>query len=56
MLLNQELLHTLDSKVRWKNAMLKLEMAKAYDRMDWRFIYSILEAFRFDQLWIDRIR
>lgn len=30
--------------------MLKLHMAKAYNRMNWGFIYSILEAFGFDQL------
>lgn len=36
--------------------MLKLNMAKVYDHMDWEFIYSILEAFGFDHLWIDRIR
>jgi hypothetical protein len=55
-LLTQELLHTLDDKVRGGNVMLKLDMAKAYDRMDWGFIYSILAEFGFDQLWIDRIR
>lgn len=33
--------------------MLKLDMAKANDHMDWEFIYAILEAFGFDQLWID---
>jgi hypothetical protein len=55
-LLTQELLHTLDNKMRGGNVMLKLDMAKAYDRMDWGFIYSILEASGFDQLWIDRIR
>lgn len=42
--------------MRGGNVMLKVDMAKAYDRMDWGFIYSILEAFGFNQLWIDRIR
>jgi len=36
--------------------MMKFDMAKAYDRIDWGLIYSILEAFGFDQLWIDLIR
>lgn len=30
-------------------------MLKAYDLMDWGFIYFILEGFGFDELWIDRI-
>ncbi|KAL2498966.1 Uncharacterized protein Adt_24516 [Abeliophyllum distichum] len=42
-LLAQELLHTLDTKVRGGNAILKLDMTKAYDRMDWSFLISILE-------------
>lgn len=36
--------------------MLKLDMAKAYDLMDWEFKYAIHNALRFDQIWIDRIR
>lgn len=36
--------------------MLKLEMAMSYNRMDWRLVYDIFQAFGFDQLWIDRIR
>lgn len=32
-LLAQEILHKLDTKVRGNNVMLKLDMAKAYDRM-----------------------
>ncbi|KAL2503882.1 Uncharacterized protein Adt_19503 [Abeliophyllum distichum] len=55
-LLAQELLHTLDTKVRGGNVILKLDMAKAYDRMDWNFLISIMEGFGFDALWIDRIR
>ncbi|KAL2532641.1 Uncharacterized protein Adt_05992 [Abeliophyllum distichum] len=55
-LLAQELLHTLDTKVRGGNAILKLDMAKAYDRLDWGFLISVLESFGFDAIWIDRIR
>ncbi|KAL2471459.1 Uncharacterized protein Adt_39595 [Abeliophyllum distichum] len=55
-LLAQELLHTLDTKVRGGNAILKLDMAKAYDRLDWGFLISVLEGFGFDAIWIDRIR
>ncbi|KAL2475613.1 Uncharacterized protein Adt_36349 [Abeliophyllum distichum] len=38
------------------NAILKLDMAKAYDRLDWGFLISVLEGFGFDAIWIDRIR
>ncbi|KAL2479297.1 Uncharacterized protein Adt_32263 [Abeliophyllum distichum] len=55
-LLAQALLHTLDTKVRGSNVILKLDMAKAYDHMDWSFLLSIMEGFRFDALWIDQIR
>ncbi|KAL2512765.1 Uncharacterized protein Adt_18365 [Abeliophyllum distichum] len=55
-LLAQELLHTLDTKVRGGNAILKLDMAKAYDRLDWGFLISVLEGFGFDAIWIDRIQ
>ncbi|KAL2519776.1 Reverse transcriptase domain-containing protein [Abeliophyllum distichum] len=46
-LLTQELLHTLDTKVRGGNVILKLDMAKAYDRLDWGFLISVLKG-----LWI----
>ncbi|KAL2540715.1 Uncharacterized protein Adt_01693 [Abeliophyllum distichum] len=55
-LLAQELLHTLDTKVRGGYAILKLDMAKAYDRLDWGFLISVLEGFGFDAIWIDRIQ
>ncbi|KAL2531763.1 Reverse transcriptase domain-containing protein [Abeliophyllum distichum] len=42
-LLVQELLHTFDTKVRGGNVILKVDMAKAYDRMDWSFLISIME-------------
>lgn len=48
--LAQELLHILDDKVRVSNTMLKLDMAKAYDHIDWVFIYSVLKAFSFGQI------
>ncbi|KAL2519774.1 RNase H domain-containing protein [Abeliophyllum distichum] len=55
-LLVQELLHTLDTKVRVGNVILKLDMAKAYDRLDWGFLIYVLKGFGFDAIWIDRIR
>lgn len=49
-LLTQELLHMLDDRVYGMNTMLKLNMAKAYDCMDCKFVYSILDVFGFEQL------
>ncbi|CAM8979923.1 unnamed protein product [Rhodiola kirilowii] len=34
---------------------LKLDMAKAYDRIDWTFLRCILLQLGFHQLWVDRI-
>lgn len=55
-LLAQELLHKIDSKVRGNNVMLKLDMAKAYDRMSWLFILKSLRQFGFDERFVDMVR
>lgn len=52
-LLAQEMLHKLDSKVKGNNAALKLDMAKAYDRISWPFILKVLRQFGFDEKLID---
>lgn len=48
-LLAQEMLQRIDSKVRGSNVMLKLDMAKAYDRMSWLFLLHTLRKFGFDE-------
>lgn len=54
-LLAQEMLHKLDAKIRGSNVLLKLDMAKAYDRMTWFFILKTLRQFGFDERFVDMI-
>lgn len=41
-LLAQEMAYSLDSKCKDGNMMIKLDMAKAHDRVNWRFLYVVL--------------
>lgn len=45
--LAQELLQSLNKKVRGGNVMIKADMTKTYDRLEWSFLLRIMEAFRF---------
>lgn len=40
-------------KVRGSNVMLKLDMAKAYDRLNWAFLIQVLRSFGFREHFID---
>ncbi|KAK4411853.1 hypothetical protein Sango_0258300 [Sesamum angolense] len=42
-LLAQELIHFLESRRPDANVVFKLDMAKAYDRVSWEFIYQVLQ-------------
>lgn len=46
-MLSRELLMDIDRPVRGHNIILKLDMAKAYDRMEWDFILKVLKKFGF---------
>lgn len=48
-LLVQELVYDLNLHTRGNNVVLKLDMAKAYDRMSWFFIIQLLRCFRFSK-------
>ncbi|XP_074293711.1 uncharacterized protein LOC141620847 [Silene latifolia] len=37
------------------NMAIKLDMAKAYDRVEWRFLYRVLGGMGFHRAWIDRV-
>ncbi|KAL0358065.1 UNVERIFIED_CONTAM: hypothetical protein Scaly_1492200 [Sesamum calycinum] len=51
-LLAQELVHSLESRGPEVNVVFKLDMAKAYDRVSWEFLYEVLRRKGFPQRWI----
>ncbi|KAL0286302.1 UNVERIFIED_CONTAM: hypothetical protein Scaly_2795200 [Sesamum calycinum] len=51
-LLAQELIHSLESRRPEANVVFKLDMAKAYDRVSWEFLYQVLRQKGFLQRWI----
>ncbi|EOX96782.1 Uncharacterized protein TCM_005953 [Theobroma cacao] len=55
-LLAQELIGKLDAKARGGNVVLKLDMAKAYDRLNWDFLYLMMKQFGFNDRWISMIK
>ncbi|XP_073151847.1 uncharacterized protein [Henckelia pumila] len=48
-LLTQELTHSLNLPARGGNAILKLDMAKAYDKVQWSFLLEALRQFGFSE-------
>lgn len=50
----QEAMHTLQNTKR-AGMLLKLDISKAYDNVDWRFLCKILQAFGFNVQWINWI-
>nr|XP_027067822.1 uncharacterized protein LOC113693489 [Coffea arabica] len=54
-LLAQELMASIGKKARGGNVALKLDMTKAYDRMSWFHVISMLRAFGFCEQIIDMI-
>ncbi|CAH9096848.1 unnamed protein product [Cuscuta epithymum] len=46
-LIGQEMIHAIDKKVRGSNLVIKLDMAKAFDRLSWNFLSKILQKFGF---------
>ena len=39
---NQEIIHSIE-KNRWLGMTLKLDIYKAYDKVNWTFLYDVLE-------------
>lgn len=54
-LLAQEIIQKIDSKVRGGNVVLKLDLTKAYDRLSWLFLIKVLRKFGFCENFIDMI-
>nr|XP_027120329.1 uncharacterized protein LOC113737276 [Coffea arabica] len=52
-LLTQELVVDLDRRLRHPNLMLKLDMEKAYDRVEWPFLLFMLRKFGFAEQVVD---
>ncbi|VFQ83837.1 unnamed protein product [Cuscuta campestris] len=46
-LLVEEMVHKIDSKIRGGNVILKLHMAKAFDNMEWSYIQGVLNKLGF---------
>lgn len=40
---------------RGNNAIIKLDMTKAYDRIEWDFIFTVMKLFGFKECFIDLI-
>ncbi|KAL9679888.1 hypothetical protein QQ045_017759 [Rhodiola kirilowii] len=53
--LAHELTHDLNHKVLGGNLILKLDMAKAYDRVSWPFILGVLRSLGFAEAWCDMV-
>lgn len=55
-LLAQEMVHEIGTQGCHPNLILKLDMAKAYDRIQWRFLFRVLELRGFPPPLLDMIR
>lgn len=45
--LAQELVQEIDRKSYWQNIIFKLDMEKAFNRVEWRFLWKVLQKFSF---------
>ena len=52
-----ETLHTLHGRKKGKKGSmsLKLDISKAYDRVEWNFLQGIMEKLGFPETWVDRV-
>ncbi|VFQ79087.1 unnamed protein product [Cuscuta campestris] len=46
-LLVEEMVHKIDAKIRGGNVIIKLDMAKAFDNMEWHYILGVLDKLGF---------
>lgn len=53
--LAQELVGDIDRKIEGGNIILKVDMAKAYDRLEWRFLFRALRAIGFSEVVLDLV-
>ena len=52
-----ETLHTMNCKKKGKKGYmaLKLDVSKAYDRVEWRFLQGVMQRLGFPETWIERV-
>ncbi|KAF6154517.1 hypothetical protein GIB67_028409 [Kingdonia uniflora] len=50
--LAQEMVGEHGKKTRGSNVMIKIDMSKAYDRMDWKFLRAVVLRFGFCKRWV----
>ncbi|KAI3452547.1 hypothetical protein Pfo_009211 [Paulownia fortunei] len=55
-LLAQEQIHSINSRQVQDNVVFKLDMAKAYDRVQWGFLYKVLQKMGFPASWISYVK
>ena len=54
-MLAQEIIHHIKKPNIRSNVIIKLDMAKAYDRVSWSYICLVLMKMRFDEVFIDMV-
>eukprot|EP00253_Pinus_taeda_P017577 PITA_17577 len=54
LVVTQEMIHSLNQK-KQRGMMIKLDLSKAYDRLSWRYLRMVLEAYCFKKRWIEWI-
>ncbi|CAH9110409.1 unnamed protein product [Cuscuta epithymum] len=52
---SKEMINSIDRKVRGTNVVVKLDMAKAFDRLAWTFLEAVLSKFGFSNCFINLI-
>ncbi|KAK4382463.1 hypothetical protein Sango_2869000, partial [Sesamum angolense] len=55
-LLAHEVIQTLEAKRRYDNVVYKLDMLKAYDRVQWQILYDVMRKMGFNEKWIQLVR
>lgn len=49
------MIHSLDVKTRSNNVAMKIDMQKAYDRLNWSFLCKVMTALGLTEGWIDLV-